>query len=168
MSTEFEEVRKLAVEIAKIEVTKNVKEVTAINRGPEIDKYITRAKGTANLDDLTERGSEWCGMFVYYCFSEAANRLGKTLPFRAGNLHSGRKVRKWSEIHTETLVTTCPILPGDIYVTNNNHIGLAIGSLNHEQVFKSIDGNQVDHGNRGNSLREKTQTFSNMQLFVRI
>lgn len=168
MSEKYEQLRKLAVDIAKVEVKKKVKETTAENRSPIIDKYIQRAGGKADKDDPTKKGSEWCGMFVYYCYSEAANRLGMTLPFRAGNLWSGRKVKKWGLAHPDTVVYSSPILPGDIYVTMSGHIGMATSHAEDPTIFQSIDGNQANPGSNRYSLKEKTQKFSNIAMFVRI
>jgi hypothetical protein len=114
----FADVRAVAVSIAMDEVGKNVREDISGNRGTHIDKYLTRAG--ASLD----RGHGWCGMFVNWVFTEAANRCGKVFPIPKGLMWSGRKLKRWASVHDYSIVIEFPLLPGDIYVMRKSgHIG---------------------------------------------
>jgi hypothetical protein len=162
MYDDFQEVRELAVEIALLETAKHVKEVGGQNRGPEIDVYLKNAN--APLDK--EYG--WCGMFVYYCYTQAANMRGKVLPFKGGNLWSGQKLVKWALSFPEKIVNTSPILPGDIYVMNKYHIGMVVEQMTDCEIMQTVDGNQSYQDSGKDSLKRRTRHFSDMRLFVRI
>jgi hypothetical protein len=168
MADEFEEVRKKAVEIALVEATKDTREVGAKNRGERIDVYLRRANALKKSAPDDKEGLGWCGMFIYFCYSEAANQAGKILPFSSGNLWSGYKLRKWSDLHYDKVVRTCPILPGDIYVMNNGHIGMVIESVNDYDVVKTVDGNQSGKDTGKNSVQKRTRSFYDMRLLIRI
>ena len=66
-------VAQIAVEIALAEAKNGVCENANDNRGPRIDEYQTAANRTV--------GQKWCAKFVYWCFDQAATRLGVTNPF---------------------------------------------------------------------------------------
>lgn len=165
MSDYYEDVRKLAVEIALVEVKKHVREEGSENRGPEIDKYKKRAHSPKS------KAHGWCGMFVYWCYSEAANRVGKALPFRPESLWRGNKLHKWSLSNQDSVVYTCPILPGDIYVlskNNMNHIGMVVELMTDASVMQTIDGNQSTADSGKDSLRRRTRHFAETSFIVRI
>jgi hypothetical protein len=162
MSDDFQEVRALAVEIALTEAAKHVKETGGQNRGPEIDVYLKNAN--APLD----KNYGWCGMFIYYCYSQAANRRGKVLPFRGGNLWSGQKLEKWALSNPDSILYTSPILPGDIYVMNKYHIGMVVEEMTDGEVMQTVDGNQSYSDSGADSLKRKTRHFADMRLFIRI
>ena len=168
MFDEFEEVRKRAVEIAKYEATLNTKEVGAKNRGERIDVYLRNANALRHDAADDKEGLGWCGMFIYYCYSQAANQLGKILPFQGGNLWSGYKFKKWSLQYPAKIVNTCPILPGDIYIMNNNHIGMVVETVNDYNQVRTVDGNQSGVDSGKNSVRLRHRNFYDMKLLVRI
>lgn len=163
MSDKFAEVRVLAVSIALEEVAKKVTEDTGSNRGTEIDKYLKRAH--CPLD----AGHNWCGMFVNWCFTEAAKRCGKVFPISDGIMWSGQKLRTWALANWESMVWEMPLLPGDIYVMNKGHIGMVYAPT-HEgsSTMFTIDGNQSNHEEGGISLVKRTRDFSEMDVLVRI
>ncbi|MEP6923940.1 MAG: hypothetical protein ABI954_05725 [Pyrinomonadaceae bacterium] len=162
MSDEFNPVRSKAVEIALVEAAKHVKESGGQNRGPEIDVYLKNAHAPL------EKHYGWCGMFIYYCYSQAANRCGRILPFSAGNLWSGQKLAKWSLSNQDKIVYTSPILPGDIYVMNSYHIGMVTDTMTDSDIIRTVDGNQTGGNAKGDSLKLRTRHFSDMRLFIRI
>ena len=165
MSEEYDDVRTIAVEIALEEVKKHVKEEGTENYGPEIAKY----KKAAHSAKDKEQG--WCGMFVYWCYLQAANRVGKTLPFIPEQLWRGNKLHKWTLSHPESVVYTCPILPGDIYVlskNNMNHIGMVVELMTDASVMQTIDGNQSTADSGKDSLRRRTRHFAETAFIVRI
>lgn len=168
MADDFEEVRKKAVEIALIEAKKDTKEVGAKNRGGQIDVYLRNANALKKDAANDKAGLGWCGMFIYYCYSQASNQAGKVLPFKSGNLWSGYHFRNWSLVYPDKIVTTCPVLPGDIYVLNNDHIGMVIEPVNDFNVVKTIDGNQGDIDDGRNSVRKRIRSFYDMRLLIRI
>jgi hypothetical protein len=168
MSDEFTEVRKKAVEIALVEATKDTKEVGAKNRGERIDVYLRNANALKKSAAADQIGLGWCGMFIFYCYKQAANQLGKILPFKSGNLWSGYHLRNWSMLNSEKIVNTCPILPGDIYVMNDDHIGMVIEPVNDFDLVKTIDGNQSGVDSGKNSVKKGTRSFYNMRLLIRI
>lgn len=162
MSEHYSDVRRLAVDMALIEVAKHVKEVGGQNRGPEIDKYLKNAY--APLD----KGYGWCGMFVYYCYSQAANMVGKTLPFTSGKLWSGQKLCKWAMANPDCVVNTSPVLRGDIYVMNSYHIGMVTGDMASSDIMNTVDGNQSFADSGKESLKLRTRHFADMRLIIRI
>lgn len=169
MSDYLADVRKLAVEIALEEVKKGVKESDGRNRGPEIDKYMSRSTSPP------EKHRDWCGMFIYYCFDEASKRLGKPLPIKPGSLWGGRKFRKWCGANWNKVIWDLPLQPGDIYVMYRGHIGLIVGSYTMDDIFQgrivqTIDGNQmIDkvHDPTKLSLVKRHRDFAEMQYVVR-
>lgn len=168
MSEQYEAVRKRAVEIAIIEAGKNTQEVGAKNRGERIDVYLRNANALRKDAAADQEGLGWCGMFIYYCYSQAASQLGMILPFTAGPLWSGQKFKKWSQLHADKIVNTCPILPGDIYVMNNYHIGMVVEPVNNYDQVKTVDGNQSGADSGKNSVRLRHRNFYDMRLLVRI
>lgn len=165
MSTQFDEVRNWAVWFAIHERDLGVQEVGQENRGERIDAY-QRASGVGLREGAA--GRDWCGMFVYWCYRRAARRFNLVLPFAADDLWSGQKVVRWSRTHRESVVRSCPVRAGDIYVMNTYHIGMAIDASGEAEHFRSIDGNQST-GNSGRSaITTNQRLFSSCRLFVRI
>lgn len=165
MSEIYDNVRKYAVEIALKEVSKHVKEVDGENQGPEISKY----KKAAHCKADSTLG--WCGMFVHWCYKEAANHFGLNLPFIPESLWRGNKLHKWTLSHPESVVYTCPIEPGDIYVlskSNMNHIGMVVEQMTDASIMQTIDGNQSSADTGKDSLRRRTRHFAETAFIVRI
>ena len=163
MSEHYDDVRSLAVEIALVEVKKHIKEVGGENQGPEIDKY----KKAAHCKTDSTKG--WCGMFVHWCYKEAANRCGKVLPFIPEVLWRGNKLHRWTLSHPDAVVYTSPILPGDIFVRNDmNHIGLVVEQMTDYEVMQTIEGNQSTVAEGADAVKRTTSLFSQTALIVRI
>ncbi len=106
------------MEIALVEAKKDTVEVGAQNRGEWIDVYLRNANALRKDAPADKTGLPWCGMFIYYCYSQAAKQLGKILPFRAEDLWGGSNFKNWSDVYLEKIVDDPPILPGDIYIMN--------------------------------------------------
>lgn len=163
MSDKFADVRILAVSIALDEVGKNVREDTAGNRGTHIDKYLKRANSPLDA------GHNWCGMFVNWCFVEAANRCGKVFPISSGKMWSGPKLKNWALSNWESMVWEFPLLPGDIYVMNKGHIGMVYApTYEGSDLMFTIDGNQSTFTAGGLSLVKRTRNFADMDILIRI
>lgn len=171
MSDFYLDVRKKAVEVANIEVAKKVKESDGRNRGPEIDKYMRRAYAPLS------KAYNWCGMFVNYCYDEAARHFGKTLPPKLRDaLWSGPKLKDWCAANWDTVVWDLPLRAGDIYVLYGGHIGMVAGSYSMDDIFSgstvpTIDGNQVVseiHDPTKVSLRRRHRDFAHMEYVIRI
>ncbi|MBC7900003.1 MAG: hypothetical protein H7070_08105 [Saprospiraceae bacterium] len=163
MSDFYNDVRKMAVEIALEEVGKKVVEDTGPNRGTHIDKYLKRA--FAPLD----QGLNWCGMFVNYVFKEAANRCGKTVPWGNTTFWKGSSVINWAYANFDTVVMEFPLLPGDIYVMNKGHIGMVRRTTEEgSDLMFTIDGNQSTFDAGGKSLKARERNFADMDTIIRI
>lgn len=165
MSEYFDDVRSKAVEFALVEVKKHVKEEGGENQGPEISKY----KKDAHCGKKSTLG--WCGMFVHWCYKQAADSFGKKLPFIPEVLWRGNKLHRWTLSKPESVVYTCPILPGDIYVlskNNMNHIGLVVELMTDASIMQTIDGNQSQADTGKDSLRRRTRHFAETAIIVRI
>ena len=167
MSTEFDEVRRIAVEFAVQEAGRGVRETGQENRGDRVDVYQRAAGGGLRNPDTP--GRQWCGMFIYWCYRQAARRFNLILPFTADDLWAGEKLVRWSRGHQNKIVRTCPILPGDIYVMNSYHIGMAIEQTTDGEHFRSIDGNQATARSGAPAITTNNiRLFSSCRLFVRI
>lgn len=156
----YEQVRYEAAVVALREEAKGVKEVGAQNRGPQIDIYKARAHSPKSANH------EWCGFFVYYCLSEAANKFGVPLPFIPEKFWSGYKLTKWANENPDCIVRTSPCYPGDIYVMKNGHIGIVV-SQGPGTIVHTVDGNQSQM-NRGYSLKQRTRNIVDMRVIIRI
>lgn len=156
----YELLRNEAVNIALAEEKKKIKEVGAQNRGPEIDKYIRRAYAPLSA------GYNWCGFFIYWCYSEAKKKFGFPLPFTADPLWSGPKLRKWAENNPDLVVNTSPFMPGDIYVMNYGHIGMVVSQAA-DSFVNTIDGNQASMGNK-KSVKMNVRNTQDMDVLIRV
>jgi hypothetical protein len=163
MSDYYADVRVIAVSIAMQEVAKDVREDIAGNRGTHIDKYLKRASSPL------EAGHNWCGMFVNWCFTEAAKLCSKTFPIGSGTMWSGPKLRKWATAHPDSVVTDKPLLQGDIYVMKKGHIGMvrAATPAGTDLMF-TIDGNQSTFTDGGRSLVTRNRSYLDMDVIIRI
>lgn len=171
MSAEFDELRTLAVEIAGTELGRHVREIGMQNRGPRVDVYLrTAGVSQSTMNDPTQAGTEarrWCGMFIYFCYLQASNRLNKPLPFDARALWSGQRLNAWGRANPSTIVAGDDVQAGDIFAIRNNHIGMATGpAVNH--IFPTIEGNQMDVGQPWEGIARKRQNIANCRIIVRI
>lgn len=160
MVDSYEQVRYEAAQVALREEAKGVYEVGEQNRGPIIDIYKARAHSPKS------KNHEWCGFFVYYCLSEAANKVGVCLPFIPEKLWSGYKLTKWAMANSYSIVRERPCYPGDIYVMNNGHIGIVI-TQGTGDIVNTVDGNQ-SRKDRGKSLVYRTRNIADMRVIIRI
>lgn len=105
-------VAEVAVEIALAEAKQGVFEAANNNRGPRIDEYQKLANSTL--------GQAWCAKFVFWCFEQAALKMGVTNPlpriFGAGQLEA------WAIAQKKTV--PIPTL-GDVLVKEHRHVGLS-------------------------------------------
>lgn len=160
MSAGYEMLRYKAAAIAVQEESRNVKEEGKDNRGPRIDVYKLRAHSPLS------NGHDWCGFFVYFCLSEAGKFYNQPLPFIPEKLWTGGRFTKWAHQNPETIVSSGPYLPGDVYVMNWGHIGICVGQAS-GGVLQTVDGNQSSLGG-GKSLRYRTRNVSDIRVVVRI
>lgn len=137
----------LAVAASQVGV---MEEPPGSNRGPQVDAYLR----SAGLDPAA--GSfAWCAAFVYWCFDQACQRLGRPNPAvkTAGVLNHWRGAgRKGVPLlrHDEAMADPSRIRPGSLFVYSTGggfgHIGLV------EEVrpgrLVTIEGNTNDGGSR--------------------
>lgn len=121
------------VEIATSQV--GVREVPlGSNRGPEIDKYL----GRCGLDPA--KGSyAWCAAFSYWCFDEAAKRLGQPNPLpKTAGVHA-----MWGQLGDVHRLRLAPrqacdqpelVKPGMLFFLD------AGSNLGHMGIVKAVDG----------------------------
>jgi hypothetical protein len=118
--------------IAGNEEAKHVREVPVnSNRGPEVDAYLRRAGVSPGLS--------WCCAFVYWCFDEAALRLGRSNPMvkTAGCLdHWRRAPEHGARRVTKSNVAGDPgeITPGMIFIVDHG------GGLGHTGLIEKVAG----------------------------
>jgi hypothetical protein len=80
---------------------------------------------------------------------------------------NGHNLKKWSLIHADKIVAQLPVLPGDIYIMNDFHMGMVVEVIK-EDLYKTIDGNQTG-GNAGtNSVKNVVCSLYDIQLLIRI
>jgi hypothetical protein len=161
-------VRREAVRIAELEALKDTREIGANNRGPIVDIYLKNAHALKSDTPGNVKGKGWCGMFIYYCYSQAAQALGRSLPFSSGNLWSGHHLEKWSLSYWDRVVYEPPILPGDIYIMSSYHIGMVIEEVTDYNLVKTIDGNQTGGDAGSNSVKKCLRSFYDMRVIIRI
>ena len=167
MSDRYDAVRSKAVAVAISEMRSGVREIGAEDRGPAIDRYATNARSGLSLREGVP-GRQWCGMFIYWCYSVAAREEGVPLPFAATDLWSGQRLFRFaSHLPSVIVPTEEAVLPGDIYVAQSNHIGMAIAYHNAE-LFKAIDGNQSSADSGHSAITENLRHYSGCRVLVRI
>jgi hypothetical protein len=119
------------------------------NRGPEVDSYIRRVGGNP-AGQLP-----WCAAFIYFCFDEAANAIGRSNPVvkTAGVLdHWAAAVRKGiPRISSNSAVQNPDLVrPGHIFVIDtgggHGHTGLVLEVAGGKLI--TIEGNTNDGGSR--------------------
>ena len=128
MSAIYDAVRNRAVDVAKEELALGVTEnnnydavkilanpnnIPLENRGERVDDYLRNAGVTvATMNSRNVPGHnydddrQWCGMFVYYCYSTALVRCGNnaSLPFRGVDLWGGQNMRAWADGYRHILL----------------------------------------------------------------
>lgn len=119
------------------------------NRGPEVDLYLS-AVGAGLL------GQPWCMAFVYWCFSQAARRLGvdNPAPRTAGVIASWNEAR---DVAAARIVTAAEarrdpagVTPGMVFYIDTGggagHAGFVADVIDGRLV--TIEGNTNDGGSR--------------------
>jgi hypothetical protein len=126
---------KLLVNVLKIaagEEAKHVREVPKnSNRGPEVSEYLRRAG--------SEPGNAWCCAFVYWCFDEAAKKMGRSNPMvkTAGCLdhwnhavaQGAQRIRKQDAVQNPALIKS-----GMILIIDHG------GGLGHTGLVERVEG----------------------------
>lgn len=171
MSAEFDELRNIAVTVAGSELGRHVREIGMQNRGPRVDVYLRTANvSQATMNSTSEQGTldrRWCGMFIYFCYVQAANRLNKTLPFNSGVLWGGGSLFRWAHTTSDVIISDGNVQAGDIFAIRNNHIGMATGAAVNN-IFPTIEGNQSEVENNWDGITRKSQNIANCRVIVRI
>ncbi len=117
------------------------------NRGPQVDQYL---KSTG-----TPFGSAWCAAFLYWCFDQAADPLGRANPLvRTGGVlahWNGARTRGIPRLLAENAIANPALVrPGLIFVISHGagtgHTGLVEGVEAGKLV--TIEGNTNDNGSR--------------------
>jgi hypothetical protein len=129
-----------AVEIAVSQL--GVHEQGGNNRGPEVDLYLA----SVGLGP----GFSWCSAFVFWCFREAARRLGLVNPCP----RTAGAVKLWTL--TEPICRDQTPAPGAIYVLDHGggkgHAGI-VESIDDAGVISEVSGNTNQAGSReGNAV----------------
>ena len=117
----------MAVTVALEEAKRGVFERDNDNRGDRVDEY----QKLAGME-----GQAWCAMFVFWCYQQAAGRLGVKNPmpriFAAGQLEL------WG-VREKKLVTAPTV--GDVLIKEHRHAGLVTGPALGNGTFPSVEGN---------------------------
>lgn len=108
------------------------------NRGPQVDKYIK----SVGLDPKGKHA--WCAAFVYWCFQQAAERMGRQNPLHK----TGSVLMQWKMRKDKFRVLTPQ--PGDIGVMD---YGKGVGHMfivekAHLETTENVEGNTNDEGSR--------------------
>lgn len=120
------------LQIAAAEEVKRVREIPKnSNRGPEVDTYLHRAGAGLGLS--------WCCAFVYWCFDEAAQNLGKANPMikTAGCLdHWRRAPEKGAQClpALRAIKNPAELKPGMIFIMDHG------GGLGHTGLVEKVEG----------------------------
>lgn len=147
----------LVLEIASDEV--GVKEIPlGSNRGKRVEAYLDSVK--------LGGGNPWCMAFIYWCYEQAAKRLGvANLPPKTGHVRTAWNESK--DIAGATVITAreaqadpSRIKPGMIFFMafdqSRGHAGLVVANLNGR--LETIEGNTNDDGHReGNGVFRRTR-----------
>lgn len=122
------------------------------NRGPQVDEYLRRVGLDPDKANPAE-GYAWCVAFAYWCFDEAAKKLGRPnpLPKTAGVLEHWRKSKggtKMGDIAIEFGTKT--LRPGTLFFMDfgkgYGHLGFVERHVG-RKLF-TIEGNSNAEGGR--------------------
>lgn len=145
------------------------------NRSDMVDMYLRNAGMLPDNPDTP--GPAWCGIFVYWCYTEAARRASQANPVPTATF-GGRSLRDWAQQHQDWVVWTPSqqypnLQPGDIFaVTNLSHVGMVAEPTSGTATFTSVEGNQTDPehpdwGTRGIRVKRNVQ-LGNCAVVVRV
>lgn len=108
------------------------------NRGPEVDQYIK----SIGLNPVGKYS--WCMAFVYWCFAQAAEKMG----VKNSMLKTGGVLEQWRRRKDVYRVTTPQ--PGDVFIMDYGkglgHTGI-VEKVELDIVY-TIEGNTNDEGSR--------------------
>ena len=119
------------------------------NRGPRVDQYI-RSVGL----DPAQDSFPWCMCFVFWCYTQAATRIGTpNLVPKNGSVHGA-----WQQSHNKAGVTVVTasaaqgnpalVKPGMVFFidtgNSHGHAGLVVDNVNSR--LETIEGNTNDNG----------------------
>jgi len=116
-----------AVKIALAEEAQGVFENDNDNRGPRVDEY-QAVGGTL--------GQPWCAKFAYWCFQQAALKLGCPNPFP--RIFAAGPLEKWGEQKKRLAVEP---QRGDVLIWKHRHVALVTGSALDNGIVPSVEGN---------------------------
>jgi len=108
------------------------------NRGKKVEEYLA----SVGLGG----GYYWCAAFVYWCFQNASDKIGKRNPV----LKTGHCMTHWRDTSAKKILTADAInkpsliKPGQIFLINTG------GSYGHTGIIESIEGGFI-HTVEGNS-----------------
>ena len=149
-------VASLAVEIAIAEAKKGAIESAGENRGPEVDVYQLAANNQV--------GQMWCAKFVWWCFEQAATKLGVANPFPKMFLSSA--LQSWAA--REKKVVTEPER-GDVFVRQSRHTALATGPLLSGGFVPAVEGNTwIGQPRKPDGVYETKKTPASQCVFIRL
>lgn len=147
------------------------------NRSAMVDVYLSYAGRLPT--DPNQTGQRWCGMFVYWCYGQAAMRLNATNPLPRTTFGGG-ELWTWANAprHRDWIVwlpgQDYPMLEeGDVFVVaNRSHVGMVAQQSSGGAAFTSVEGNQTDpaHTNWGNrGIRVKRNvSLNNCAIVIRV
>lgn len=127
------------------------------NKGKQVEKYLA-AVGLGP-------GYSWCMAFDYWCFNEAAEKMGRKNPL----YKTGGVMEQWRQKKAEFRVVTPQ--PGDIFIMDMGH-GLGhtgIVEKVEEDVIHTIEGNTNDEGSREGyevcrRIRQRSKIFGYLRF----
>ena len=147
------------------------------NRSPQVDKYLENAGHLPK--NPNQAGSPWCGMFVYYCYTQAARGAGRPNPLDS-HAFSAHRLRDWARQRPATIVwqkqegpgaaRKARLQAGDIFVTASvHHIGMvALASDTPAYNFISVEGNQTSPGSKDpRGIKSKQRTLNDCSIIIR-
>lgn len=116
----------LAVTVALEEAQRGVCERDNDNRGERVDEYEKLAR---------MEGQAWCAMFVFWCYEQAAGRLGLKNPMP--RIFGASQLESWGV--REKKVVPVPAV-GDVLIKEHRHAGLVTGPALANGTFASVEG----------------------------
>lgn len=132
-----------------------VKEATGHNDGVAVEKYLA----SVGLG----KGYSWCMAFVYWCFKQAAAKLGVVNPLK----QTGGVKDEWDS-NRGTKVTR-PQIGAQFFIIHSDglgHTGICTSGMLLDDTFHTIEGNTNSNGSReGTSVLRKTRKLSEVVGF---
>jgi surface antigen len=127
------------------------------NTGKDVEKYLA----SVGLGP----GYSWCMAFNYWCFNEAAEKLGRKNPL----YKTGGVMEQWRQRKAEFRVVTPQ--PGDIFILDLGkglgHTGM-VKIVNEDGTIGTIEGNTNDEGSReGYEVCRRTRSRSKILGYLR-